>query len=196
MSDHERDDIPTNDTAREPASHETTVRQDYDERALATQTTVGEDTKHPAWPRIVVGLDRSEAARCALGWACRYAELLDAHIAVVAVSQLPTLQGELPGIDAEQLVGDTRQWARDTVATLPAAYADRIRTCVQVGLPDQVLLDHAQHAELLVLGNHGRGALAGALLGSVALRCAHHAPCPVVLVPAPPDTSDTSDTAG
>jgi predicted dienelactone hydrolase len=45
---------------------------------------------------------------------------------------------------------------------------------------------------LLVVGNTGRGALAGAVTGSVALRCAHHARCPIVLVPAPtaPTTTD------
>ena len=36
-------------------------------------------------------------------------------------------------------------------------------------------------------GNHGRGALAGALLGSVAPRCAPHASGPVLLVPDPPE---------
>jgi hypothetical protein len=90
MPDHERDSATTDtgtttDTAREPATHEPAVGQDCHERASATQTTLGEDTKHGAWPRIVVGLDRSEAARCAWGWACRYAELIDAHIGVVVV---------------------------------------------------------------------------------------------------------------
>lgn len=47
------------------------------------------------------------------------------------------------------------------------------------------LLEAGRGAELLVLGNHGRGALTGALLGSVAQRCVQHTPCPLVLVPAP-----------
>ncbi len=38
-----------------------------------------------------------------------------------------------------------------------------------------------------MLGNQGRGVLAGALLGSVALRAAHKASCPVVLVPDVPE---------
>jgi nucleotide-binding universal stress UspA family protein len=46
-----------------------------------------------------------------------------------------------------------------------------------------VLLDRALRADLLVLGNKGRGGVTGAMLGSVAQRCAHHARCPVVLVP-------------
>jgi nucleotide-binding universal stress UspA family protein len=36
-----------------------------------------------------------------------------------------------------------------------------------------------------VLGNRGRGPFTAALVGSVALRCAHQARCPVVLVPNP-----------
>ncbi|MQA15745.1 MAG: hypothetical protein GEV09_16780 [Pseudonocardiaceae bacterium] len=53
-----------------------------------------------------------------------------------------------------------------------------------------VLLEAAHDPELLVVGNGGRGALAGAVAGSVALRCVHHARCPVVLVPDP--TASTS----
>ena len=51
------------------------------------------------------------------------------------------------------------------------------------GDPSQHLLEHSKGAELLVLGNHGRGAFAGAMLGSVAQRSAQHSRCPVVLVP-------------
>lgn len=51
------------------------------------------------------------------------------------------------------------------------------------GDPKEVLLAQARDAAMLVLGNHRHGRVAGALLGSVALSCAHHAGCPVVLVP-------------
>jgi nucleotide-binding universal stress UspA family protein len=45
-----------------------------------------------------------------------------------------------------------------------------------------VLIDRARTADLLVVGSRGRGAFRGLLLGSIALRCAMRAPCPVMVV--------------
>ncbi len=47
------------------------------------------------------------------------------------------------------------------------------------GLAARVLLDHADGAEMLVLGS-ARGAPDG--IGPVARACLRHAPCPVVVV--------------
>jgi nucleotide-binding universal stress UspA family protein len=44
------------------------------------------------------------------------------------------------------------------------------------------LLDAARDADLLIVGSRGQGGFAGLLLGSVGQQCAHHAPCPVVIV--------------
>jgi nucleotide-binding universal stress UspA family protein len=53
---------------------------------------------------------------------------------------------------------------------------------VSAGPAAQALLDHAEGADLLVVGSRGRGAVRSALLVSVALRCVAHAPCPVLVV--------------
>jgi len=54
------------------------------------------------------------------------------------------------------------------------------------GHPGQALLEAAKDAELLVVGTRGHGGFAGLLLGSTSTYLAHHAPCPLVIVPATP----------
>jgi nucleotide-binding universal stress UspA family protein len=43
-------------------------------------------------------------------------------------------------------------------------------------------LKRSEHADLLVVGSRGRGAMRSALLGSVALHCTTHGRCPIVVV--------------
>jgi nucleotide-binding universal stress UspA family protein len=58
-----------------------------------------------------------------------------------------------------------------------------------------VLIDAARDAELLVVGSHGRGQLAEAMLGSVSSFCVHHAVGPVVIVRARPEHSGDPEEA-
>ena len=51
------------------------------------------------------------------------------------------------------------------------------------GFPAEVLINAGRDADMIVLGNRGTGGFRSLLLGSVASRVSHHAPCPVLLVP-------------
>jgi nucleotide-binding universal stress UspA family protein len=53
------------------------------------------------------------------------------------------------------------------------------------GSPSVTLVDAAEGADLLVVGSHGRSGLSRLVLGSVAMACVNHAPCPVVVVRTP-----------
>ncbi|MEN3264595.1 MAG: uncharacterized protein V7646_1489 [Pseudonocardia sp.] len=68
-----------------------------------------------------------------------------------------------------------------------------MRAFTEQGDPAAVLVEHARRAEMLVPGNHCRGALAAAGVGSVDQRCAQRAHCSIVLVP-PPDAGYRSTT--
>ncbi|PKO42119.1 MAG: universal stress protein [Betaproteobacteria bacterium HGW-Betaproteobacteria-4] len=57
-------------------------------------------------------------------------------------------------------------------------------THIHVGQPAEVIARLADElaCDLIVMGAHGLGALAGLVMGSVATRVLHLAPCPVLLV--------------
>jgi nucleotide-binding universal stress UspA family protein len=147
---------------------------------------------------VVVGVDGSAAGAAALRWGVDEARVRGARVLAIAVSERPLIVGggpEVAGglaaqsmIDDEQLAAAADAWLSDALASLPAELAQAVERRVARGDAATVLLEAAGDADMLVVGNHGRGAIVGALAGSVAQRCAHHAGCPLVLVPAPAET--------
>src|SRR4051794_34962992 len=138
--------------------------------------------------RIVIGIDGSEGSLVALRWALAEAALRDAEVQAVYAWTVPYV-GELSGmaiatIDRAQLEADAKAVLTDTVARL---HVDDVRAplheLVAEGTPAQVLTQAARGADLLVVGSRGRGGFTGLLLGSVSQQVAHHAPCPVVIIP-------------
>ncbi len=138
--------------------------------------------------RIVVGVDGSAAANAALAWATRQAELTGATVEAVIAWHYPVAAGGY-GFAPVAALDDTdfqTVYARvlsDALAlTVDPASPVKISTIVREGNPAQVLLETAEGADLLVVGSRGHGGFTGALLGSVSQHCAHHAPCPLVIV--------------
>jgi nucleotide-binding universal stress UspA family protein len=140
--------------------------------------------------RIVVGVDGSPASQEALAWAIRQAEATGASVdAVIAwhdpavIAGLPrgpvaTLEEAAYGEFAATVLGNS-------IREVGARSAAKVNPVVQHGNAAQVLLGSAEGADLLVVGSRGHGGFAGALLGSVSQHCAHHAPCPVVIIRGP-----------
>ncbi|MEV6211843.1 universal stress protein [Kitasatospora sp. NPDC051914] len=137
-------------------------------------------------PRIVVGVDGSEAAGEALRWAVRQARLVGGTVDALIAWEYPAGYGMpatlLGGFDFE---GTARRCLDEAVAEatrdLPGA-PDLIRRHVVQGHPATALLDASRDASLLVVGNRGHGGFTEALLGSIGQHCVHHARCPVVVV--------------
>jgi nucleotide-binding universal stress UspA family protein len=145
---------------------------------------------------VVVGVDDSPQARAALVWAAGYAQRSRARVVAVAVWSPQALMPLGPDLGAgavavarpladEQLEAEAGRWLSTAMSDLPADAAQLVDRSVVAGDAATALLDAARDAELLVLGNAGRGALAAAVVGSIAARCVHHAECPIVLVPDP-----------
>jgi nucleotide-binding universal stress UspA family protein len=140
-------------------------------------------------PEVVVGVDASPESRAALRWAVEHAQRTGGRVTAVAVSELRPLLAPVPGgsygmVDDENVTAEAELWLSEAVGALPAEAAEVIESRVERGDAAEALLEAARGAELLVLGNHGRGALSGALAASVAQHCVRHAACPLVLVPA------------
>ena len=136
---------------------------------------------------IVVGVDGSPGARAALRFAVREAALRGAALRVVGAWHLPVAAyagGYGPGDpDLGAELAQNAQHDLDQALAEVDAGAVPVETIVREGIPARVLLEEAQEAELLVVGSRGLGGFRGLLLGSVSQQCAHHAPCPLAIVP-------------
>jgi nucleotide-binding universal stress UspA family protein len=137
---------------------------------------------------IVVGVDGSDGARDALRFALEEARLRGARVHVVAAWQVPVAAygGALVSPDSalvDQLAAEARSAVERALAGAGDLAADAdVDIVVREGAPAQVLLEESDDADLLVLGSRGLGGFRSLLLGSVSQHCAHHAPCPVVIV--------------
>lgn len=143
--------------------------------------------------KVTVGVDSTAESQAALRWAADYADRTGATVHAAAVWDQP-LQPVGPGhlmTPATEVVPPREM--EESVATMLDATltevlgerASEVEREVVAGDPGTALSERAAAGDLLVVGNARHGALGGALGGSVALYCLKHAPCPVVLVPAP-----------
>ena len=137
--------------------------------------------------RIVVGVDGSDPSIRALQWAARQAEWSGATLEVLTAWTFPEHPAPL-GIEVhvpwpDELIAQARDKLDEVIRdALPNMDPQRVHARVIRGSAVPVLLDAASDADLLVVGSHGRGAMAELLLGSVSDRCVRHAGCSVVVV--------------
>lgn len=137
---------------------------------------------------IVAGVHGSPASLAALRWAGREADLRGVGLLVVRawedLSKRRAPYAAHPGQHAgeeDRLMAGARL-AEAVRSTLDRLSGVTVTVKVAEGLTARVLLDHAEGAELLVLGS---AATAGQqAVGPVAQACLRHSPCPVVAVSA------------
>lgn len=142
---------------------------------------------------ILVPTDFSDASQAALDYAKGLAEAFGASIhlvhvmedllahawsAEVYVASMPNLRDEVEREATQRLAalltGDERTRFRAEAA-------------IVAGRPFLEIIRYAKdrQVDLIVIGTHGRGAIAHMLLGSVAEKVVRKSPCPVLTVPDP-----------
>ena len=138
--------------------------------------------------KILVPTDASEYSRRALKMALELARSVQAEVVLLHVSYTPqaywgytisygitvtqdqldengelALEATLTGIDSEQVV---------------------IHKKVESGHPVTIILEQIkkENIDLVIMGSHGYGAIAGSVLGSVSQRVLQRASCPVLII--------------
>lgn len=137
---------------------------------------------------LVVGIDGSSESEAAMAWAMDEAARRGLEVEVIYSLAVPVVSDAYgmvmtrPDIEeltvfSEQLLEAARTSARNTApeVTVSARLAS--------GPPAAVLIEASKHAEVVVVGTRGLGAIGGRLLGSVSVRLAAKAHCPVIVVP-------------
>lgn len=137
-------------------------------------------------PRVVVGVDGSDGSRDALVRALAEAGRVGAELSVLAAYSPPIYWSdayEALVLPPERMRLAAQQAAETVVSAVTAGRSTvPVATTAVEGPAGEVLVHAAEGADLLVVGGRGHGAIRGMLLGSVALHCVVHAPCPVMVV--------------
>ena len=141
--------------------------------------------------RILVPVDFSTHADRAFEFALSLARSFHAYVELLHVVEDPFAAGGwgsevyLSDIDGlrERAIADASTRLDDIRAALSAQDVPVVVT-VRMGRPAQTIVDYAQavHADLIVMGTHGRTGFAHLFVGSVAERVVRAAACPVLTV--------------
>jgi nucleotide-binding universal stress UspA family protein len=141
--------------------------------------------------RIVAPTDFSDCAEEAWSLAQRVAQRLGSEIVLVHVFVEPPVYGDPPAaLAALRVLAEAEKWVADELGKWADAARKRgitVRTVVRRGSPSAeiVALASEEHADLVIMGTHGRGGVSRVLLGSVADRVIRTASCPVLTVRKP-----------
>jgi len=139
--------------------------------------------------RILVATDFSRHSEVALRYATAFAKAFEAEVILCHVLERPDFISSLPpvseGYFPPNLAELQEKHARvKCEEVLAAAGLSHARVLLLHGSPSAETVKAAQEedVDLIIVGTHGRGAIAHMLLGSVAERIVRTAQCPVLTV--------------
>jgi nucleotide-binding universal stress UspA family protein len=146
-------------------------------------------SEHPgrvgAATHLLLATDLSEASASATDEAFELASRLGASLLVVSVIDPGALL--LPGgrfrVRIDQ-VRERREQLAQVLVERGRELGVEVSFLVWTGDPGDMIVEAAQseHADMVLVGSHGRGAVGRFFLGSVSEHVVRHAPCPVLVV--------------
>lgn len=137
---------------------------------------------------VVVGVDGSEVSDAALAQAFREADARGAELRAIHSWTDSYVQSSYLGMaesadQFEAFVQERQSLLTEAIKPYLEQYPKvAVEEIVVRERPVAALADHAEDAQLLVVGSHGRGGFSGMLLGSTSRALLHAAPCPLMVV--------------
>ena len=150
--------------------------------------------------QILVPIDFGEASEVALTYGRALAHTFGASLHVLHVMENPFLRPTAVDPSVLKAAAATRLRERITEDDGAALHATALLETSDNPAEEIVKYAKAHAIDLVVMGTHGRGAMAQMLVGSVAEKVVRRAPCPVLTVRHPehefivPDAADTTGT--
>jgi nucleotide-binding universal stress UspA family protein len=146
----------------------------------------------PFADHVVVGVDGSPASRAALGFAYSHAATHDRPLAAVHIAAEDDVWTANPLLEPRLIAEPEAEMmlAAETEAYAAMFQGVLTKKAVYTGRAVPGLLRAIAGAELLVIGDRGRGGARRSLLGSVAQHMVGNATCPVAVIRAPIDPED------
>lgn len=144
--------------------------------------------------KILLAIDDSKFSEAAVEAVTRQATPQETEVRVLHVIEpipiYPDGQAWRYGPEALHVSDEQRKEAEGLVARAGDSLREKnfkVMTAVEVGNPKVVIIDSATewHADLIVMGSHGRKGLSRFFMGSVSEAVVRHAPCSVQIVRVP-----------
>lgn len=141
--------------------------------------------------KVLIAVDDSAFAQRAAQLGIELARAVKAEIAFVHVFDPAATPAGAWGFPADRISAMSELDAkrlltkfRESVPT-SADSPSHVREFLESGSPADSIIAVAKkwHADLIVMGSHGRGTVKGILMGSVSRDVLSHAPCPILVAP-------------
>lgn len=141
---------------------------------------------------ILVPVDFSKVSRYVVAEAANLARLTKARLVLLHVVQPPSMVTDLAPLvgEALQMSAEVERIGRRHLLRMqksPTVRGLKVDSICEQGFPVAQVIAQAKRvkADVIVLGSHGHGAVYNLVVGSTANGVLKHAPCPVLVVPAP-----------